>query len=96
MMGTILRCGGSTAGRFYCNHCLPRQRLLRKFFISKSDFVCGGAVHTFEVMHVLKRLYSVWVKVILGTELREAFTASIFVESAIDLLAPECFLGISF
>lgn len=96
MMGTILRCGGSTVGIIYnCSPCIPREIILRKHFISKSDFVCGGAVHNFEVMHVLKRLCSIWVKV-TETELREAFIANIFVKNAIDLLIPECFVGVSF
>lgn len=46
-------------------------------------------------MHVLRRLCSLWVKVI-ETEMREAFIENIFVENAIDLLIPECFVSISF
>lgn len=80
---------------YNCSHCLPRERILRKHFISKPGFLYGGAVHTFEVMHVLKRLCSVWVKVI-ETELRETFIANIFVKNGMDLLIPECFVGISF
>lgn len=77
----------------HCSHCLPRERILRKHFISKSDFVSGDAVHTFKVMHVLMRLCSIWDKVI---ELREVFIANIFVKNAIGLLIPECFVDISF